>query len=532
MEGGVILPDKYLVNFDSRELLLEEDEYIILGSGIAGLYTALAAFKAGGSVTVLTKYDMVDTSTDKAQGGIAAAVGDSDSPSLHREDTIVAGAGLCDDEAVSALVNEGPQRVQELIDMGAIFDYDSQGLALTREGAHSRRRILHASGDATGAEIQRVLIERVKEKEIRVRENHYVVDLLVWDNTCYGVLAFDRHNQRFKIYRGKVIVLATGGLGRLFQFNTNPEIATGDGIAVAFRAGAEVMDMEFIQFHPTVLNLPGAPPFLISEAVRGEGAYLRNSACSRFMPRYHDLHELAPRDIVVRAILQEMAESGSNKVFLDLTHLDPKVIKTRFPNITRTCAKYGLDIYVDLIPVAPAAHYMMGGVKTNLVGETSIRGLYACGEVACQGVHGANRLASNSLLDGLVFGGRIVDETRRFLKTYRLRHPDFACDWLLAPTQTDYQNLRRELQVLMGNKVGPVRSGQGLKESLEFFDSWRYLTRHHAENAEQMELRNMLQVGELVAESALTRCESRGGHYRTDYQDASPRWQKHIIFRR
>lgn len=528
------MPDKYVMNFDSRELHREEDEYIILGSGIAGLYTALAASQAGGSVTVLTKCNMMDTNTDKAQGGIAAALGDSDSPSLHREDTIVAGAGLCDDEAVLAMVNEGPKRVKELIKMGAIFDYDSHGLALTREGAHSQRRILHASGDATGAEIQRVLTERVQEqeKEIRVRENHYAVDLLVWNNTCYGVLAFDRDNNCLKVYRGKVVVLATGGLGRLFEFNTNPEIATGDGIAVAFRAGAEVMDMEFIQFHPTVLKLPDAPPFLISEAVRGEGAYLRNSAHLRFMPRYHDLKELAPRDIVTQAILKEMSTTDSNKVYLDLTHLEPEVIKKRFPNITKTCAEYGLDISVDLIPVAPAAHYMMGGVKTNLVGETSIKGLYACGEVACQGVHGANRLASNSLLDGLVFGGRIVDETRQFLQSYQPRFPEFACDWLLEPVKTDFADLRNKLKNLMGSQVGPIRSGEGLSSSLEFFDTWSYLGRHSAENVEQMEVKNMLQVGELVAEAALSRRESRGGHYRVDYPDSSRRWQKHIIFRR
>ncbi|MCL2766233.1 MAG: L-aspartate oxidase [Peptococcaceae bacterium] len=525
------MPFKYMVNFDSRELQQEEDEYIILGSGIAGLYTALAATQAGGSVTVLTKNDMMDTSTDKAQGGIAAAFGDSDSPSLHREDTIVAGAGLCDDEAVLAMVHEGPERVRELIDLGAVFDYDSHGLALTREGAHSQRRILHASGDATGAEIQRVLTERMLEQKITVRENQFVVDLLVWNNTCYGVLAYDRDNDRLKIYRGKVVVLSTGGLGRLFEFNTNPEIATGDGIAVAFRAGAEVMDMEFIQFHPTVLSLPDTPPFLISEAVRGEGAYLRNSAHLRFMPRYHDLQELAPRDVVVRAILKEMAQAGSNKVYLDLTHLEPEVIKKRFPKITRTCAEHGLDITVDLIPVAPAAHYMMGGVKTNLIGETSIKGLYACGEVACQGVHGANRLASNSLLDGLVFGGRIVEETKQFLKTYNPRRPEFACDWLLEPAKIDFPVLRKKLNKVMDSKVGPVRGGQGLKESLDFFDEWNYLGRHAAANIEQMEVRNMLLVGMLVAEAALARQESRGGHYRKDYPDSSSRWQKHIIFR-
>lgn len=527
------MPERYMLNFDTRELPQEEDEYIILGSGIAGLYTALTASLAGGTVTVLTKQTMMDTGTDKAQGGIAAALGDTDSPVLHREDTLVAGAGLCDAEAVAALVSEGPSRVRELIGLGAIFDCDNHGLCLTREGAHSRRRILHASGDATGAEIQRVLTQRVRENErVKVLENHYVVDLLVRENLCYGVLAFDRVKGALKVFRGKVVILATGGLGRIFEHNTNPEISTGDGIAIAFRAGAEVMDMEFIQFHPTVLNLPGAPRFLISEAVRGEGAYLRNSLGKRFMPRYHDLAELAPRDIVVRAILKEMALTGANKVYLDLTHLDPEVIKLRFPNITKTCAEYNLDITIDRIPVAPAAHYMMGGVKTNLVGETSVKGLYACGEVSCPGVHGANRLASNSLLEGLVFGGRIVDETRKFLKEYRPRFLEFACDWLMEPVDIDFANLRRELEVLMGEKVGPVRSGAGLKEALDFFDRWAYLNRHRVESAEEMEVKNMLQLGELIAEAALARRESRGGHYRVDYPDTHSRWQKHIIFRR
>ncbi len=527
------MPEKYIMNFDTRELPQVDDEYLILGSGIAGLYTALAASAAGGSVTVITKLDMMDTGTEKAQGGIAAALGDSDSPALHREDTLVAGAGLCDAEAVAALVSEGPDRVRELIEMGAHFDSDSHGLCLTREGAHSKRRILHASGDATGAEIQRVLTLQVRANDkIRVLENHYVADLLVNENTCYGVLALDRTSGLFKVFRARVVILATGGLGRLYEHNTNPEVATGDGIGIAFRAGAEVMDMEFIQFHPTVLYLPGAPRFLISEAVRGEGAYLRNSQGHRFMPDYHDLAELAPRDVVVRAILKEMAATGLNQVYLDVTHLDPEVIRSRFPNITRTCAQYNLDITVDRIPISPAAHYMMGGVKTNLVGETSIRGLYACGECSCPGVHGANRLASNSLLDGLVFGGRIVNETRKFLKDYRPRRLEFGCDWLLKQDKIDFAALRRELQVLMGQKAGPVRSNRGLMEALEFFDYWSRLQRHSEETAEGMEVKNMLQVGELVAEAALARRESRGGHYRVDYPECNQRWQKHIIFRR
>jgi L-aspartate oxidase len=527
------LPENYIMNFDTRELPQVDDEYLILGSGIAGLYTALAASAAGGSVTVLTKLDMMDTGTDKAQGGIAAALGDSDSPALHREDTLVAGAGLCDPEAVAALVSEGPGRVRELIKMGARFDSDSHGLCLTREGAHSKRRILHASGDATGAEIQRVLTLQVRDNEkIRVLENHYVVDLLVRENVCYGVLALDRTRGTLKVFRARAVVLATGGLGCLYEHNTNPELATGDGISIAFRAGAEVMDMEFIQFHPTVLNLPGAPRFLISEAVRGEGAYLRNSQGQRFMLSYHELAELAPRDIVVRAILKEMASTSSDQVYLDLTHLDPEKVRMRFPNITRTCARYNLDLTVDRIPVAPAAHYMMGGVKTNLVGETSIKGLYACGECSCPGVHGANRLASNSLLDGLVFGGRIVEETRKFLKDYCLRRLEFACDWLLAPARIDFAALRGELKELMSQKVGPVRSNKSLNEALEFFDHWSRLQRRSEETAAGMEVKNMLQVGELVAEAALARRESRGGHYRVDYPERNQRWQKHIIFRR
>ncbi|MGB9803688.1 L-aspartate oxidase, partial [Desulfofundulus sp.] len=315
---------RYLVNFDTRQLPQENWDYVILGSGIAGLYTAYAASRLNRRVVVLTKYTMEDSNTDKAQGGIAAALGHSDSPVLHLKDTLAAGAGLCDPEAVNVLVNEGPGRVRELIDMGAQFDRENGQLALTREGAHSRRRILHAAGDATGAEIQRVLSEQARlSPNIEVRENHFAVDLLVRDNTCYGVLALDRSAGELRVFRGRAVVLATGGLGQLFEHSTNPAVATGDGIAMAWRAGAEVMDMEFIQFHPTVLILPGVPPFLISEAVRGEGAYLRNRYGERFMPRYHELAELAPRDVVVRAILKEMGSTASDRVFLDLSHLDP-----------------------------------------------------------------------------------------------------------------------------------------------------------------------------------------------------------------
>ena len=521
---------RYLVNFDSRRLPQESWDLVVLGSGIAGLYTAHAAGRRGWRVVVLTKHGVEDSSTDRAQGGIAAALGSSDSPELHYQDTIAAGAGLCDRDAVRVLVNEGPERVRELIEMGARFDRENGRLALTREGAHSRRRILHAAGDATGAEIQRVLSLAVRQLPgVEVRENHFAVDLLVHEGRCYGVLALA--GERLKVFWGRAVVLATGGLGQLFEVSTNPEVATGDGMAMAYRAGAELMDMEFVQFHPTVLSLPGAPPFLISEAVRGEGAILRNARGERFMPRYHRLAELAPRDVVVRAILAEMEQTGVPHVYLDLSHLDPEAVRQRFPNITRTCAAYGLDITKDLLPVAPAAHYMMGGVKTNLHGETSIEGLYACGEVACQGVHGANRLASNSLLDGLVFGGRIVERVAGS-PAGPARRPEFSCRELEEAPPLDVGDLRRRLKRVMSRHVGPVRDARGLEEALSFFAQWSFLEKHQAAGVEEMELRNMLLVGQLVAQAALLRTESRGGHYRLDYPAPRDIWLKHIILRR
>ncbi|MFZ5644935.1 MAG: L-aspartate oxidase [Bacillota bacterium] len=524
-------PD-YLVNFNTRQLPQNYCDYVIIGSGIAGLYTAYMASRIGKKVVVITKQAVDNSNTDKAQGGIAAALGTSDSPDLHYADTLMAGAGLCDDNAVRILVNEGPNRVRDLIEIGANFDHKGGKLALTKEGAHSRRRILHASGDATGAEIQRVLTSRIREdKNVLVLENHQAVDLLVHENVCYGILVYDRNAGGLHVYWGAGVILSTGGLGKLYEHSTNPEVATGDGIAIAYRAGAEVMDMEFIQFHPTVLSLPGAPRFLISEAVRGEGAYLRNRYGERFMTRHHDLAELAPRSVVVKAILSEMASTASEKVFLDLSHMSPDLVRERFPNILKTCAGYGLDITRDPIPVAPAAHYMMGGVKTNLNGETSIRDLYACGEVACLGVHGANRLASNSLLDGLVFGHRIVECVQKYKLGHRKKKMDFSCDWL-DTGPVGYNKIRNELRTVMNQYVGPVRTGEGLKKALEFFNKYFYVRNYESPATPDMEVRNMLDVGRLIAEAALMRTESRGGHYRLDYPDAEDRWLKHLIIRK
>ncbi|WP_104370631.1 L-aspartate oxidase [Desulfocucumis palustris] len=526
----------YVMNFDTRQLPQDEYEYVVIGSGIAGLYTAYAASRSGARVVLLTKHAADDSNTDKAQGGIAAALSTSDSPELHLEDTLSAGAGLCDREAVSILVNEGPDRVRDLIEMGANFDRKDGKFALTREGAHSRRRILHASGDATGAEIQRALTERVRgDGNIRVLENHLAVDLLVKENVCHGVLAMNCRNNDLKVFWGKAVILATGGLGQLYEHSTNPDVATGDGIAIAYRAGAEVMDMEFIQFHPTVLYLPGAPRFLISEAVRGEGAYLRNRYGDRFMPRYHPLAELAPRDIVVRAILSEMDTTASQRVFLDLSHLPVDLINERFPTIMKTCASYGLDITSEPIPVAPFAHYMMGGVKTNLNGETSINGLYACGETACLGVHGANRLASNSLLDGLVFGGRIVEWVKKRNIDFRDNKCYFINEQLLpqsSESEIDYTTVRKDIKVLMSQYAGPVRTAQGLLKALGTLEGMGYINRYNAVSPFEIEVKNMLEVGHLVAEAALMRTESRGGHYRMDFPQPVERWLKHVIIRR
>lgn len=522
----------YLVNFDSDNLPQQQTELLIVGGGIAGLYSAWHAAQAGIQVTLLTKRTMVDSNSDRAQGGIAAALGQSDSPQLHFQDTIVAGAGLCDVNAVNILVNEGPRRVQELIAMGANFDRHNGQLSMTREGAHSQRRILHAHGDATGAEIMRTLMHQVETKsQTEILEQHFVVDLLVENNQCYGVLAFDEQSHSYKIFWAKAVIIATGGAGQLYRYTTNPEVATGDGIAICYRAGAEVMDMEFVQFHPTALALPEAPRFLISEAVRGEGAVLRNSKGERFMPRYHGMAELAPRDIVSRAILAEMAATETKWVYLDVTHLPAEKTKERFPTITNTCIKYGLDVTKEMIPVAPAAHYMMGGVKTNLYGETSIQGLYACGETSCLGVHGANRLASNSLLDGLVYGRRIVEALQRHIKTITREKKRFVCDKLTA-TNSDFNIITSELKEIMSENVGPLRTNQRLNQALAFFERHSYLSQHYCQNSKEMELRNMLTVGQLITEAALMRTESRGGHFRLDFPESLPRWQKHIILRR
>lgn len=523
---------RYITNFDTKGLPHRETDFLIIGSGIAGLYTALQASNFG-RVTLLTKKKLGDTNTERAQGGIAAAIHSTDSPSLHRADTLDAGAGLCNVDAVEVLVNEGPDRVRELIEMGANFDRLEGELAFTREAAHSRRRILHA-GDSTGEEIQNTLAAcLLTDEKLEFLEHHMVIDLLTKDNTCYGALVRDNYTGEVVVYYTKAVVLAAGGAGQVFKITTNPGVATGDGIAMAFRAGAAVMDVEFVQFHPTALYIPGAPRFLISEAVRGEGAVLRNVKGERFMPRYHPGAELASRDIVARAIISEMAATGSTHVFLDLSPMAGEKVKKRFPTITRTCAQYGLDIANEMIPVAPAAHYMMGGVQTNLNGETSIKGLYACGEVACQGVHGANRLASNSLLDGLVFGHRIIECCKEDIPSRPRPENIYFQNNELLSCQSRSGEIRENVNDIMWDKVGIVRDGNRLEQALDELNDMDSVFVHQCCTSEDIEALNILTVSKLITQAALLRTESRGGHYREDFvMRDDVNWKKHIALKR
>jgi len=507
-------------------------DYIIVGSGIAGLYTALLA-KEQGSVAILTKGSIDDCNTKHAQGGIAAAISKDDSPDLHFKDTIAAGDGLCDEEAVRILVNEAPARIADLVNLGVPFDTLDGEIALTMEAAHSMPRILHAGGDATGEHIETTLSNKVWASKIQVFEHCLATEILLEKGQVSGVRALDCRTGSIEEFGCHSLILATGGAGQLYKFTTNSEIATGDGIALAFNAEAEIVDMEFFQFHPTALRLPGVTPFLISEAVRGEGGVLRNVEGYRFMPDYTPEGELAPRDVAARNILHEMKKTGSDRVFIDVTHLPPQVITTRFPHIYRFCLDHGLDITKGLIPVAPAAHYLMGGIKTNSWGETNIAGLFACGETACTGVHGANRLASNSMLEVVVFSKRIIEKTRRGNK---IQAPDtgkgtevrHSLSQREAPKSAPTPSLSA-LQQLHWDKAGIIRNKTGLTETADILATWQKSLPQPVDRP-SYELNNLVLTGRLVIEAALIREESRGAHFRSDFPKASPEWQRHIVF--
>jgi L-aspartate oxidase len=519
-------------------------DYIIVGSGIAGLYIALLAIKRG-SVLILTKGSIDDCNTKYAQGGIAVAMGKDDSPELHFRDTMAAGDGLCDAEAVRILTEEAADCMADLIKLGVPFDTLNGEITLTREAAHSVPRIMHAGGDATGEHIEVTLSRQVRSTPTKVLENCLASEILVENGKASpsraqarrvtGVRALDCHTGSVEEYGCQFLILATGGAGRLFKYTTNSDVVTGDGIALAFKAGAKISDMEFFQFHPTVLRLPGVAPFLISEAVRGEGGILRNVEGHRFMPAYAAEAELATRDIVARSIVYEMKKTHSDRVFLDVTHLPSRLITTRFPHIYRFCREHGLDITKGLIPVAPAAHYLMGGVKVNGWGETNILGLFAAGETACTGVHGANRLASNSLLESVVFSKRVVQRTEMITPAC---HGEERSDEAISYCLPDREVLPNapplnlpNLQSLMWDKVGIIRSGKSLKEAASILASWEGLLPQPTDRP-SYELNNLVLCARLMTEAALLRKESRGAHFRTDFPRTSPEWQRHIVLSR
>jgi L-aspartate oxidase len=505
-------------------------DFLVLGSGIAGVRAAIELARVG-SVLVLSKGDLYESSTEYAQGGIAAAMSEDDEVSLHLHDTLQAGDGLCREDAVRILVEEGPRLIQELIEWGMHFDRDGTKLAFTREGAHSRSRVLHAHGDSTGREILRALMAKAKSlPAIQVQPYTFAVDLLVEDGGICGAQYLDEKTATAREVYASVVLLATGGLGQVYRETTNPSVACGDGVAIAWRAGALLSDMEFIQFHPTALYVTGAPRFLLSEALRGEGAQLRNIDLERFMPRYHEAAELAPRDVVSRAIVLEMHKCRSDFVYLDLTGLDPEHVKRRFPRICSTCLEYNLDITTDLMPVRPAAHYAMGGVATDLDGATSLDRLYAAGEVAATGVHGANRLASNSLLEGLVYGARAARAMAEQKSGPRPAERTAAPPPFESPGRpgaagpAELGKFVAKVRSIMWDKVGIIRSGKMLGEAVKRLDTLA-LPPAAASSRPHYEAQNTLEVARLIARCALAREESRGAHYRTDCplkNDAAP----------
>ena len=517
-------------------------DYVVVGSGVAGVRAAIELSQAG-SVLVLAKSDLSESATAYAQGGIAVALSDEDEIGLHEQDTINAGDGLCHAETVALLVDEGPKYITQLIEWGTEFDRAGTKMAFTREAAHSRSRILHAHGDSTGREISRALLARAHTiPHLHLRAHAFTTGLLIEKGRAAGVRFIDETDGSLHELHAGAVLLATGGLGQLYRETTNPEVATGDGMAIAFEAGAVLSDLEFVQFHPTALAVKGAPRFLLSEALRGEGGILRNINLERFMKRYHEAQELAPRDVVARAITSEMHKTNSQYVYLDMTAKPKDFLEKRFPRIYSTCLSYGLDLASDLAPVSPAAHFTMGGVKADLWGRTSVSGLYAAGETAATGVHGANRLASNSLLEGLVFGARagiamMKDAPGSKKNAGHLPGVPAPKNWNnsseksaeKAKPKPAASNGLTQLKELMWKCAGILRSGKELKTAIEALRTMG-IPQSARNGRFDHELRNLHTLGSLIARSALTREESRGSHYRSDfpYRD-DEKFQKHSL---
>ncbi len=525
---------RYLVSFNSKTLQHIFTDTLIIGSGVAGLSAAIHAAK-GGSVLVVTKAKINENCTEYAQGGIAAKLNPGDSFKQHINDTLKTGHNICDESVVSSVIREAPERIKELINWGTQFDKEDGKFVFTKEGGHSYPRILRARGDSTGKEIEETLIKTVKNNPaIRVLEHTFALDLLVSKNTCNGVIAWNLSGGNTLIW-AKQTIIASGGCGQIYRETTNPEISTGDGIAMAYRAGVKLQDLEFIQFHPTTLYVAGAARFLISETVRGEGGILRNTYGARFISGYHPSAEMAPRDIVSRSIIQEIRKTDYTHVYLDVRHIPKEKLCRRFPKIKKLCASFGIDITKQLIPVHPSAHYMIGGIKVDQNGKTNIKNLYACGEVSCTGLHGANRLGSNSLLEGLVYGSRTgyIASKEAGKKKEDLLSPRFYKGPAKSNlyNELDLEDVKNSLKSLMWRNVGIERDGKHLKETIKSIKHWsKYIISNEFSSPLGWEVQNMLTVSILISNSAAMRSESRGVHYRLDHINANDKqWKKHII---
>lgn len=545
---------RYIIDFDLKKITKEYFDVLIIGSGIAGIYTALEIPPAC-NVAILTKETIDISNSVLAQGGIAVSLDDEDSPKLHFKDTLYAGAGLCNEKSVWILVNEAADNIKTLFKYGVNFDRNkSKKLSFSREAAHSKNRIIHA-GDTTGKEVcDKLTGVAWTRKNIFIKERNYAIDVITEDGCCKGVIAYNEDDGEYKAYLSDIVICATGGYGQIYENTTNPEVSTGDGVCMAYRAGADLMDLEFVQFHPTVLQHPQNRSFLISEAVRGDGGILKNINGERFMPAYHELGELAPRDVVSRAIFSELKNTDSDHVFLDITFKDEQYLRNRFPNIYKTCLSYGIDITKDYIPVSPAEHYCMGGIKTDVYGRTGIRGLYACGEVACNGIHGANRLASNSLLEGLVFGRKIGEEVTLLISkiSEEYRHKVDKLDvkeYFVSENGNYYIDLNmkvetnrkakegiepndiiKSLKRIMTDNVGILRDEKGLTEALNIINEYYDIANDYKPTSlNDIKLINMITISKRVIQSCIKRKESRGAHYRSDYTNTDDAWRRNIV---
>ncbi|HOM27007.1 MAG TPA: L-aspartate oxidase [bacterium] len=520
---------EYLISFNTKGLEKIEVDFLVIGGGLSGLFVAYELRNF--NTLILFKNGMTESCSYNAQGGIAVAINESDSPQFHKEDTLKTGYYLNDEKAVDILVNEGIERIKEIIELGFEFDKEDGKFHFTKEGGHSRNRILHSNGDATGKSITVFFSNLIKKfPNIKILSNSFLIDLISVEDKITGAIVLDENRNKITLIQAKAYVLSTGGAGMIFQETTNPLYITGDGIAVAYRRNVELTDLEFYQFHPTTFYMAGAPRFLISESVRGEGGILRNIFRERFMFDYHPSGELAPRDVVSRAIIDQMKKTNSNCVYLDLTHLKKEYIRSRFPQIYNFCKTYGIEPSKDLIPVRPSAHFFIGGIKTDLWGRTNISNLFACGECAFTGVHGANRLASNSLLECIVFGKRVAIKLKE--ENFKLFSADLKYNFpKKADVLIDKEDLKRSIRSLMWRNVGIERDEESLKYALGNLKEWqKYAFLKEFYDRSGFESLNMLIVASLMTESALIRKESRGTHYRRDYPSMDDKnWKKHII---